>query len=73
MRGIVWVIMIWSIWKHRNDIIFKDKSCDVLEIFALAQVKSWVVIKAKYREVLFSYSDWCIDPIQCIRMSFSTH
>jgi len=69
----VWFIMIWSIWKYRNDIILKNKSCVVLEIFALVQVKSWIVIKTKFREVSLNYSDRCIDPIQYIIMSFAKH
>lgn len=31
-KGASWVTVIWSIWKHRNGIIFKNRQCDALEV-----------------------------------------
>jgi len=69
MRGIVWLIIISLIWKHRNEIIFRNRVCDVVEVFAFAQVKTWVIIKIKFDKVVFNYLEWCIDPLSCIKMS----
>jgi len=55
VRGLVWLILIWNIWKHINVIIFKNRKCDIIEVFAMAEVKSWAVIKAKFKNVTFSY------------------
>jgi len=41
---------------------------DSQELFSAIQVKSWTVVRAKYKNVTFSYSDWCIDPVTCIFM-----
>ena len=37
----LWKI-VWSIWKHRNRVIFKQAMVDAVEIFNMAQVQSWV-------------------------------
>jgi len=60
--SLVWLILISHIWKHRNKIIFKNRKCDIQGVFALEQVKSWTVIKAKFKKVTFSYLDWCVNP-----------
>jgi len=56
------------IWKLRNDITFNNKVFDSQELFSAIQVKSWVVVRAKYKNATFSYSDWCIDHVTCISM-----
>ena len=56
-----------TIWKLRNDIIFNNKVFDSQELFCAIQVKSWAVVRAKYKNATFS-SDWCIDPVTCISM-----
>ena len=69
MRGIVWLTIISLVWKHRNEIIFRNRVCDAVEVFAFTQVKTWAIIKAKFDKVVFSFSEWCIDPLSCIKMS----
>jgi len=43
----LWVSVVWSIWKHRNRVIFNQAKIDAEEIFKLAQVQSWVWMKHK--------------------------
>jgi len=43
----MWVAIVWSIWIHRNNIIFRSKVKDVEEIFNLPQVKAWTWITNK--------------------------
>jgi len=38
---VVWVGIVWSIWKHRNNIIFRNQVPDIEKVFALSQVKTW--------------------------------
>jgi len=47
----------------------KNMKCDVIEVFDLLKVKSWTVIKAKFKKVNFCYFDWCMDFLKCIRIS----
>jgi len=38
---VIWIAVINEIWKHRNKVIFKGGVVDVLEVFALIQLKTW--------------------------------
>ena len=53
----IWMIIVWHIWKLRNDIIFNNKVFDSQELFCAIQVKSWAVVREKYKNATFSYSD----------------
>jgi len=69
MWRIVSLIIVWYVWKHKNDIIFKNRKCDIQEVFVLVQVKSWTVIRAKYNKVSFTFSNWYLDPLMCMTMT----
>lgn len=53
----LWVAMIWSIWDHRNKIIFKQEKVDVEEVFHMAQLKTWIWMKSKLHAFNFVYFD----------------
>jgi len=36
----VWVVVVWSIWNHRNGVIFKEGKVNVEEIVSLAQLQA---------------------------------
>jgi len=55
-----------SIWKHRNNLMFKNAKPDAEKIFSIAQLKVWAWLKHKSLKVSFSLSDWCICPLHCI-------
>jgi len=63
----VWVVVMWSIWKHRNNVVFNNAISDAEEIFCMAQLRVWAWMKHKSTKVSFSFSDWCMCPIHCIR------
>jgi len=44
---------------------------DCQKVFSSIQVKTWVVIKIKYKNIIFSYSDWYIDQLTCIFLLIS--
>ncbi|ESW25402.1 hypothetical protein PHAVU_003G032600, partial [Phaseolus vulgaris] len=62
----IWIAFVWTIWNHKNDIIFRNKISDGIQIFALIQINSWAWITFRHPKVIFSYSDWCLPPIMCI-------
>jgi len=33
--------MIWDIWCHQNNIIFKNSKLDAKVVFSLVQLKAW--------------------------------
>jgi len=64
----IWVRVVTEIWNHKIFIIFKRGVADASEVFALVQVKVWFWILVKNRSALFSFSNWCLEPIVCMRM-----
>jgi len=44
---------MWYIWKHKNEIIFKNRKCDVIEVLTLIQSKIWAILREKYKDTLF--------------------
>jgi len=37
--GAIWIVVVSKIWKHMNNFIFKGGVVDVLELFAMVQLK----------------------------------
>jgi len=63
----MWLTIVGEIWRHRNEVIFKQKKVDTEEISSLAQVNAWTWLKHKIHSVKFSYSDWYFAPIVCLK------
>jgi len=36
----LWMIVIWYTWKHMNEIIFKNRKCDVIGVCTSIQLKT---------------------------------
>jgi len=49
-------------------VIFNRGVVDESEVFALAQVNVWSWIYAKFWYISFSYSDWILNPLACMRL-----
>jgi len=54
----VWAAIVWSIWEHRNRIVFKQGKVDVEEIFHLPQLKSWLWLKYRMKSIMYSLPNW---------------
>jgi len=63
----MWLAIVGEIWRHKNEVIFKQKKVDTEDIFSLAQVNAWAWLKHKIPSVKFSYSDWYFAPIVCLK------
>ena len=66
--GAIWVEVVSEIWKHKKNIIFNREKTDVSEVFAIVQVKIWSWIYSKSRCRSFSYPNWCLNPLACMRL-----
>ncbi|KAG5106921.1 hypothetical protein JHK82_043891 [Glycine max] len=62
----IWVAMIWSIWKHRNGVVFNIKSSDLLSLVDHIKLFSWSWLKGKEQNFLCSFHDWESNPLLCI-------
>ena len=65
--GGIWVGFVSEIWNHRNRVVFENGQVDLVEVFTVTQRKTWSWVTVKEKSVVFSYSDWCLDPICCMR------
>jgi len=52
---------------QRNQVLFKNGKIDSIEIFSLAQLKVWSWITSKDKLTNFSYPQWCLEPMECLR------
>ncbi|ESW13382.1 hypothetical protein PHAVU_008G191100 [Phaseolus vulgaris] len=50
-----------------NKVVFENGRVDLVEVFTVAQRKTWSWVTVKEKSAAFSYSDWCLDPICCMR------
>ena len=63
----VWVNIIRCLWDQRNLIIFQQGVVDAEEVFQRVQLKSWLWMKHKVRSFYYSFVDWVLNPIICLR------
>lgn len=66
-KYILWHVVVWSIWIMRNNIIFSQGSVDFSEILHCIKLRSWSWFLAKNPGCCFSFSDWCNNPVMCLR------
>jgi len=53
----MWITIVWTIWNHRNKIVFKQDRVDALEIFYMEQLNIWTWLKQRIPKAQFSYFD----------------
>ena len=63
----VWATTVRCIWEQMNSIVFKQWVVDVEEIFQMVQLKSWLWLKHRGRSFSYSFVDWVLNPLICIR------
>lgn len=63
---IIWVAVCWSLWLHRNEIIFRGATLDAGKLFDLIQFRSWSWLTAKYGSFQASMCDWITNPSCCL-------
>jgi len=63
----MWIATIWDLCNMKNRIIFKNATGDAEEIFCLAQIKAWTWLAHKFKKAYFSYPEWYLCPLICIR------
>jgi len=64
----IWVGVVSEIWRHRNSVTFDRGVVDALEVFTLVQVNVWSWIYAKSRCISFTYSNWVMNPVDCMML-----
>jgi len=62
----VWAAIVWSLWEHRNSVMFHQGVVDEEEVLHKAQLKSWSWLKYKGNNLSYSLTDWMLNPIPCL-------
>jgi len=62
----VWAAIVSYIWKQRNLVVFKEGIPDAEEILQSAQLQSWLWLKHKVAGFSYAFSDWILNPYQCL-------
>ena len=64
--GTIWTVVLNEISRRKNKVILKGGVVGVSKVFTLIQLKSWLWVVSKVPSAVFSYSEWCLDPLACM-------
>ena len=53
MLGGIWVGFVSEIWNHRNKVVFENGRVDLVEVFTVAQRKTWSWVTVKEKSAAF--------------------
>lgn len=62
-----WFAIIWSLWLHHNELIFKQGSLDFDKAMDLIKIRVWTSCNGLVRKGRFLFTDWSINPLFCIQ------
>jgi hypothetical protein len=64
---LIWLVTMWSIWKHRNEVIFKGVTPDAIALLNNIKMISWLWLSNRYgRNSSISFLNWNMDPLGCL-------
>lgn len=63
----VWIAAVFSIWYHRNAVVFNGAVVDAEEIQVMTKTRAWIWLNAIAKGSKFSYSDWIGNPQICLQ------
>ncbi|GKV52014.1 hypothetical protein SLEP1_g58623 [Rubroshorea leprosula] len=64
---VLWFAIIWSLWLHRNGLIFKDLDVEENGLLEMVQMRSYQWIRSKTKFCAFSFPEWQLNPKECIK------
>jgi hypothetical protein len=67
---IIWVSVVWTIWKERNNRIFQRKEDNLLALGERVKLQSFWWLKSKYTNFDFDYQVWRRSPLTCLNSVF---
>jgi hypothetical protein len=64
---LIWHAVVWVIWKSRNNMIFNNKTFEILELVDDIKVLSWQWCLSRLNIETCLYFEWCWNPRFCLR------
>jgi hypothetical protein len=62
----VWHVVIWTLWRVRNEKIFSNKPILFEEVLDRIKCTSWKWLLARKPDSFCLFYEWCVDPLDCI-------
>jgi len=59
---VIWFASVWEIWKERNNRIFTDKECSVIQVVDKIKSLAFRWLKGKFPTLPFNYHGWWLSP-----------
>ena len=63
----IWISIVWSLWLHRNGIIFHGIQADVGVVLEQIQARSWCWLSAKVNGFSHSMFEWVTNVLLCLK------
>lgn len=57
---VVWFAIVWSLWLHRNEIVFNKGSVNGGNLLELIKFKSWLLMTCKIKNFKYYFYEWSI-------------
>lgn len=65
---VMWLACVWTIWKERNQRVFKQKECNVAQLVDHTKVLCLLWLKVKSSGFSFDVSHWWNNLIVCLNL-----
>jgi hypothetical protein len=62
----IWSAVVWSLWRHRNSVMFDNGRISSMEVLEVIKVSSWKWWLSQSKAVHPLYYEWCVQPKLCI-------
>jgi hypothetical protein len=62
----IWEVVVWVIWRARNDRIFNDKHALWIELVEEVKVVSWRWVLGRFNVPACMFYEWCWCPRECL-------
>lgn len=64
---VVWFVVTWLLWLHRNYVIFNNEGRQHDSIFEGAQLRAWNLLSGRIKGFNCSIYEWLAQPICCLK------
>jgi len=58
----IWFATVWENWKERNNRLFNDKVCSIIQVVEKIKILVYSWLKVKFVSLPFNYHGWWLSP-----------